>query len=142
MPDAIPPSAPNPANRAPGPKKPGPPPAIDEYARGKLLICLSLGWTQREAAAWAGVGRMTVRTAIKNQEFNEDLKYSTTFARLHPLLRMYQASGESWKVAARLLVELDERFGPLSTDDLMEGISLMLDQASLARRASRGEGEG
>src|SRR5688500_2541079 len=111
-------AAKDPAPIAPAAKTAGRPTALDEYARGKLLICLSLGFTQREAAAWAGVSRRSVRTALKQEEFIEDLKYSTTFARLHPLLRMYQSAGESWRVAARLLVELDARMSPLTTDEL------------------------
>jgi hypothetical protein len=124
---------------APAPKKSGRPPEIDEYARGKLLVCLALGYTEREAAAWVGAGRTSVRTAQKQEEFNEDLKNSTTFARLHPLLRMYQSAGESWKPAARLLIELDKRLGPLSTDELAEGIALVLNQANASRRASRAD---
>jgi hypothetical protein len=113
----------------------GRPPSLDEYARGKLVMALACGMTQREAAAWARAGQSSVSRLMRQPEFAADLRRCTEFARLHPLLRMYQAAGESWKVAARLIEHQDERFGPLTTDDLVAGMSAMLEQVNASRHA-------
>jgi hypothetical protein len=124
---------------APARGRPGRPRALDDYARGKLAICLAVGFTQREAAAWVGASRKSVRTALADPEFKRDLERCTAFAQVHPLLRMYQAAAESWRVAARLLDELEAQLGPLTTDELIEGMTLVLEQVNAGHRANTAE---
>lgn len=107
---------------------------LDEYARGKLLIALASGLTQREAAIWVGATQSNVHYLLDKPEFTQELRRYTEFARLHPRLRMYQAAGGSWRAAARLLGEFDQRNEPLTTDELIDGMSLMLDQVNAATR--------
>ena len=70
----------------------GRPTVVDDYARGKLVIALACGLTQREAA------------------------------------------GGSWRASAHLLGEFEKRDDPLTIDQLVEGMSLMLEQVNAARR--------
>ena len=50
--NSEPPAGQKPKNKNKG----GRPPVLDEYARGKLVMALACGMTQREAAMWAGTG--------------------------------------------------------------------------------------
>lgn len=120
--------APQPAERPSG----GRPSAIDDFRRGQLLIALACGLTQREAAAWIGASQSNVSYLVRNGEFSGQLREHTEFARLHPLLRMHQAAGQSWRAAACLLNTLEARQGPLTTDEIVASMSLMLEQVNAA----------
>ena len=54
------------------------------------------------------------------------------FARLHPRMRMYQAARRSWRASARLLGEFDKRGVPLTTDEIIDSMSIMLEQVNAA----------
>jgi hypothetical protein len=102
----------------------GRPPVLNEFAQGQLVACLACGLTQRETGMWLQTQHTNVGYLFRSEQINHDVKYCTELARLHPLLRMHQAAGKTWKAAARLLTRLDER-QPLTTDELIAGLALM-----------------
>jgi hypothetical protein len=111
-----------------GPDRGGRPRALDERQKGQLTILLAVGLSQREAAAWLECSQTTIwRVLSSDAELANDVKRFHRLARLQPLLRVYRASGESWRAATWLLTYLDKR-----CEDIQNGESLTQDMTRLA----------
>lgn len=100
--------------------KGGRPPALDEYARGKLVIALAIGLSQREAGAWVGCDQTTISLLLhRDQRLADDVDWYKRSARLHPFLKVFGEGSHNWKASAWLLEYLDKRHGRMTIDDLM-----------------------
>ena len=105
---------------------PGRESVISLKQRGKLLVSLACGLTQREAAIWAQCKQTNISYLLKSEpDFKTELKDDTASARVHPYLRLYQGARESWRAAARLIAHMEKRQGRLTTDELLEAIHLL-----------------
>ena len=114
------PSAKGDAEPAEPPRKPGRPPALDDYGRGKLVVALGIGLSLREAGAWVGCDASTISLMLKRDpRLAEDVEFYRNTARLHPFLNVYAEAGKNWKASAWLLEYLDKRSGKMTVDNLM-----------------------
>ena len=101
-------------------------PRIHPYERGKLCMALALGLSQREAEAWFDVSRGTIARLIElDPTFAAELDEYTKLATLHPLLRIQQAAGKSWRAAAWLRDYLARREGNTPAEELSGNLPLM-----------------
>jgi hypothetical protein len=95
-------------------------PEVEPYFRGKICAALALGLSQREAEAWFDVSQSTISRLVElDPTFAEKLADTANLALLHPLLRIQQASGKSWRAAAWLSGFLASRTGDASADELL-----------------------
>jgi hypothetical protein len=108
----------------------GRPSVVTLEQRGKLLVALACGLSQREAAIWAGTTQKNISYLLRHDhDFPTELRDDTRRARFHPQLRLYQAAGESWTAAAALIEHLEACHGRYSTDELIDSMRLMLELA-------------
>jgi hypothetical protein len=104
---------------------PGRDSVVSYKQRGKLLVSLACGLTQREAGIWAKCKQANISYLLRNNpDFKTELKDDTASARVHPYLRLYQGARESWRAAARLIAHMEKRQGLLTTDELLKAIRL------------------
>jgi hypothetical protein len=116
--------------------RPGRPKLLDDFDQGQLVMCLSLGLTQRETAAWIQSSQSSVSYLLRHDEkINEQVRRYTELGLRHPFLRLRQAAGRSWRAAARLLTRIDETQGPLTTDELMAALELLREKVQVMRHA-------
>jgi hypothetical protein len=95
-------------------------PQLNPALRGKLVMALALGLSQREAERWFDVWQSTVsRQLQQDPSFAAEVEEYALLAMLHPLLRIQQAARKSWRAAAWLDDFLARREGETAADELL-----------------------
>lgn len=86
-------------NRAPGRRR-----ALDEAKRREVCALISAGCGMEGAARYVGCAPSTIRReAIRNAEFNDQLRRAGLTAELMPLNALRNAANKHWRAAAWLL---------------------------------------
>ena len=76
----------------------------------RLLTCLSLGLSMRQAASLIGCHQSTlVKRAKRDPALAKKIEHARMQARSEPLMQVYRASRNSWRAAAWLVSYLDSR---------------------------------
>lgn len=97
-------------------RPPGRPRALDDVKRREVIALISAGSSVEGAARYVGCAASTIRReALRNPQFNEDLRRASLTAELNPLQAIREASKKYWRAGAWLLERINpQRFGKQS----------------------------
>jgi hypothetical protein len=120
---------------APDPSpRPGRPRALDETKRREVCALITAGCGIEGAARYVGCAPSTIRReALRNVQFNEELRRANLAAELSPLNAMRHAAATHWRAAAWLLERTNpQRFArqnvtALKPEQLKEFTAMMID---------------
>lgn len=97
---------------------------LDEGKKREIIAILSIGGSQRVAAAYVGCAHSTIWSeARRDPEFAKRLRNGRGFSVVHYLKRVHRAAGDSrhWRAAAWMLERLDpDHFGPRKPNTLTQ----------------------
>lgn len=105
---------------------PRPLPTIPPYEQGLICTALAMGLSEHEVIAWIGFTEPAIRRLVQSDpQFRKELALATDLAIVHPLLRIQQAAGKSWRAAQWLNEYLASRHGKLPVGELLAEFSKM-----------------
>ena len=114
------------------------------YMRGKMIMALALGISQREAEAWFDITRNSIGHRLQTDPtFRAEVAEHARLALLHPVLRIQQAAGRSWRAARWLYDFLSSREGETPVEELIESAAENVTKDSrrdVRRRSTRRRG--